>query len=216
MMEPHGAEDVLFIERLKAGDKAALEELIARYQAKVFGLALRVTGNREDAEEVLQDVFWRILQNVGSFRGDSKLSSWIYRIAINGALTKVRERPKHRHVPLEEELGPAMTTDGVIAEPVADWTGLPSDALERRELSERLEAAIEQLPPDYRAAFVLRDVEGLSTEEACEVLDLSVAALKSRLHRARLFLRKELADYVTAHHPALASFHERRRHAPVS
>lgn len=195
------AEDALFIQRLKAGDEAALEALMAQYEAKVFGLALRITANRQDAEEILQDVFWRILQNIDSFRGESKLSTWIYRITTNTALMKIRGRPKSHHVPLEEELGPAMTEDGMIAERVVDWTGLPIAELERKELAKRLEEAMNQLPPEYRTVFVLRDVEGLSTEEACEALELSVPALKSRLHRARLFLRKQLADYVMARYP---------------
>jgi RNA polymerase sigma-70 factor (ECF subfamily) len=211
--DTRAAEDVLFIQRLKVGDEAALEELIAQYQAKVFGLALRVTGNRQDAEEVLQDVFWRIIQNIGSFRGESKLSSWIYRIAMNSALMKLRERPTSQHIPLEENLGPAMTEDGMIAEPVVDWTRLPIDDLERKELARRLEEAIDRLPPDYRTVLVLRDIEGLSNEETSEVLNLSVAALKSRLHRARLFLRKQLADYMTASHPAFGPSHPRSRDA---
>ncbi len=210
------AEEALFIQRLKARDEAALEALIAQYGAKVFGLALRITADRQDAEEVLQDVFWRVLQNIDSFRGESKLSSWIYRITTNTALMKVRERPKNQHIPLEEQLGPAMTEDGMIAEPVVDWTQLPTAELERRELAQRLEEAIDQMPSDYRTVFVLRDMEGLSTEEACEVLGLSVAALKSRLHRARLFLRKQLADYVTARYPAIMPPAQRSRDAQMS
>lgn len=195
------AQDTLLIQQLRAGNETALETLIARYEARVFSLALRVTGNRQDAEEVLQDVFWNVLQHIDAFRGDAKLSSWIYRIAMNAALMKVRQRPKAEHVALDADLGPAMTDDGRIAEPVVDWTRLPGE-LERKELTRRLEAAVERLPPDYRTVFVLRDIEGLSTEEASEVLDLSVAALKSRLHRARLFLRKELSDYVAGRHRA--------------
>lgn len=206
-------EDARLIEQLKARDGAALESLMAHYQVKVYGLAQRLTGNRQDAEEVLQDVFWRIFQRIDSFRGESKLSSWIYRITTNTALMKVRGRPKSHHIPIEEELGPAMTADGMIAEPVMDWTRLPSDELERKELARRLEEAVNQLAPDYRTVFVLRDIEGLSAEEACEVLDLSVPALKSRLHRARLFLRKQLADYMMAHHPALAPSNPRSRDA---
>ena len=101
----------------------------------------------------------------------------------------------------------------MIAEPVMDWTRLPGDELERKELARRLEEAVNQLAPDYRTVFVLRDIEGLSAEEACEVLDLSVPALKSRLHRARLFLRKQLADYMMARHPALAPSNPRSRDA---
>lgn len=189
---------------------------MAQYEAKIFGLALRTTGNRQDAEEVLQDVFWSILRNIDSFRGESKLSTWIYRITMNTALMKLRGRPKSQHIPLEEELGPAMTKDGMIAERLVDWTGLPSDELEHKELAERLEEAINQLPPDYRTVLVLRDIEGVSTEEACEVLNLSVAALKSRLHRARLFLRKQVADYVTAHYPTFLPSNPGDRDAQMS
>jgi len=186
------------IKQLKAQNEAALGAFMAQYETRVFGLALRLTGNRQDAEEVLQDVFLTVFQKIDSFRGDSKLSSWLYRIATNAAFMKLRKRPKVKEIPLAEELGPAMTEEGMIAESVADWSRLPDDELERKELTRRIEAAITQLPPDYRSVFVLRDVEGLSTEEACEILSLSEAALKSRLHRGRLFLRKQLADYAVS------------------
>ena len=186
------------ISQLKARDDAALETLMAQYETKVFGLARRVTGNREDAEEVLQDVFLTVVQKIETFRGEAKLSTWIYRIATNAALMKLRKRPKVQTLPLEEELGPAMDERGHLAEPVVDWTRLPPDQLERKELVQRIEQAMDQLPEEYRSVFVLRDIEGLSAEEACEVLNLSVAALKSRLHRARLFMRKQLADYAKA------------------
>jgi len=183
------------IARLKARDEAALEAFMAEYEGRVFGLALRLTGNRQDAEEVLQDVFLTVFQKIDGFRGDAKLSSWTYRIATNAALMKLRKRPNVQQVPLEEELGPAMTAEGAIAEPVVDWSNVPSDALDRKELGRRIEAAISQLPAEYRSVVVLRDVEGFSAEEACAILNLSIPALKSRLHRARLFLRKQLADY---------------------
>ena len=215
-LQQQAGDDARLVERLKARDEAALEGLMAQYQARVFGLALRLTANRQDAEEVLQDVFWSVLKNINSFRGESTLSTWIYRIAANTALMKVRKQPKSQHVPLEEELGPAMTEDGRIAEPVVDWTRLPSDELERKELAQRLEEATAQLPPDYRTVLVLRDIEGLSATEAGEVLNLSVAALKSRLHRARLFLRKQLADYVAARSAAGPPSSRKDRHAQMS
>lgn len=199
-------KDAELVERLRARDEAAVETLIAHYENRVFGLALRLTGNRQDAEEILQDVFWQVLRHVGSFRGDSKLSSWIYRIATNTALMKNRRRRRSREVPLEEEaLGPSMSPAGMIAEPIVDWTRLPNQELERKELAQRLATAMDELPSDYRAVLVLRDVEGLAAAEACDVLGLSLPALKSRLHRARLFLRKRLADYMTTGHPALTS-----------
>lgn len=206
-------DDQQLLIKLQARDEAALETLMAQYQTRVFGLALRLTGNRQDAEEVLQDVFLAVFQNIGGFRGDSKLSSWIYRIAANAALMKLRRRPKVKEIPLEEELGPAMTDEGMIAEPVADWSPLPNDELERKELGRRIAQAMQLLPADYRTVVVLRDVEGLSAQEACEVLRLSEAALKSRLHRGRLFLRKQLADYAVTRtaHPSMTQHTEINR-----
>ena len=141
-LEQQAGGDARFIERLRARDEAAVEALITQYQTRVFGLALRLTGDRQDAEEVLQDVFWNVLKHINAFRGESTLSTWIYRIAANTALMKVRKQPKSEHIPLDEELGPAMTEDGRIAEPIVDWTALPDDELERKELAQRLEEAI--------------------------------------------------------------------------
>jgi len=190
--------DDQFVAKLLARDEAALEALMAQYQARVFGLAVRLTGNRQDAEEVLQDVFLAVVQKIDGFRRESKLSSWIYRITTNAALMKLRKRPKVQQIPLEEELGPAMTAEGMIAEPVVDWSKLPNDELDRKELGQQIEQAMNLLPVDYRSVVVLRDVEGFSAQEACEILRLSEAALKSRLHRGRLFLRKQLADYAVS------------------
>jgi len=193
---PSGQSDEqLLIARLKAKDEAALDLLMAEHGRKVYGLSLRMTGNHHDAEEVCQDVFLAVFEKIGAFRQEAKLSSWIYRITANTALMKLRKRPKVQELPLEEELGPAMNAEGMIAVPVQDWSRLPDEELDRKELAGRLMDAIEQLPSDYKLVFVLRDVEGFSAEEACGILEISVAALKSRLHRARLFLRKQLADY---------------------
>ncbi len=186
--------DQALIRRLKVRDETAVGELMTQYHAKVMGLALRLTGNRQDAEEVLQDVFWTVVQKIGGFREESSLSTWIYRIATNVALMKLRKRPKIEELPLDEELGPKITGEGMIAETVTDWSNLPDGAASRKEWMQHLEEAVRRLPPEYRTVFVLRDVEGLSAEEACKILNLSIPALKSRLHRARLFLRKEMAD----------------------
>jgi len=186
------------IKQLRAQNETALGAFMAAYETRVFGLALRLTGNRQDAEEVLQDVFLTVFRKIDSFRGDSKLSSWLYRITTNAALMKLRKRPRVKEIPLAEELGPAMTDEGMIAEPVADWSRLPNDELDRKELGRRIEQAMNLLPADYRSVVVLRDVEGLSAQEACDILSLSEAALKSRLHRGRLFLRKQLADYAVS------------------
>lgn len=190
-------EDRELVSRFRVKDETALEALMAQYGTKMFSLALRLTGNRQDAEEVLQDVFLTVFQKIDKFREESTLSSWMYRITTNAALMKLRKRPKIREIPLEEELGPAMTKEGMIAEPVTDWSRLPNDELDRKELVHRLEEGIQKLPSEYRSVFVLRDIEGLSAEETGQILHISVPALKSRLHRARLFLRKELAHYAS-------------------
>jgi RNA polymerase sigma-70 factor, ECF subfamily len=206
-------EDEL-VRRLRARDDGAVETLIGRYEAKVFGLALRLTGNRPDAEEVLQDVFWTVVDRIESFRGDAKLSSWMYRITTNAALMKLRKRSGRRELPLEE-LGPAMSPEGEIAERVVDWTRRPGQELERKELGERLAAALDELPAEYRAVVVVRDVEGMPAAEACEVLDLSLPALKSRLHRARLFLRKRLAEYMAGIGGGFSAPNRRSGDAPL-
>lgn len=201
IMHSPEVEEPDFIRRLKTREERAVEELMTQYEAKIFGLALRMTGSREDADEVLQDVFLTVFQKIDGFRGDSRLSSWIYRIATNASLMKLRKRSKFQEIPLEEELGPKMTKEGMIAEPVIDWSKLPDEEATRKELLQHIDEALRLLPADYRSVFVLRDIEELSAEEASQILKISVAALKSRLHRARLFLRRELADYMRVHYP---------------
>ncbi|MBI3615465.1 MAG: sigma-70 family RNA polymerase sigma factor [Candidatus Omnitrophica bacterium] len=192
--------DTDLLRQIQKGNESALEEILRRFQAKIYGLSLRMLRHSQDAEEVLQDVALTVFQKAGTFKGEAAVSSWVYRITVNACLMKIRRRPKVQSIPLEEELGPAMNEEGMIAEPVADWTSIPRDELERKELAARIEEAVGELPPEYRAVFVLRDVEGLSAEAACHVLNLSLPALKSRLHRARLFLRKKLADCLLAGH----------------
>lgn len=203
-MASYDPNETQLIAGLRAGDEAALVRMMREYQGRVFGLALRLTGSRQDAEEVFQDVFLTVFRKIEGFRGDSKLSTWIYRITTNVALMRIRKRPKIADLPLEEELGPSMTPADTLAEPVADWSHLPFNEVARKELLECLEAALAKLPVEYRSVFVLRDIEGLPAEEACAVLNLSTPALKSRLHRARLFVRKELADYAVSRHPEVA------------
>ncbi len=143
-MSPGQTDEQALIARLKAKDEAALDLLMAAYGGKVYGLSLRMTSNHHDAEEVCQDVFLAVFEKIGAFRGEAKLSSWIYRITTNAALMKLRKRPKVKELPLEEEWGPAMTEEGMIAEPGLDWSRLPSDALARKELTARLAQAVEQ------------------------------------------------------------------------
>lgn len=197
--------DSELLRQIQGGDEPALQEFLRRYQAKIFGLSLRMLKNPHDAEEVLQDVALTVFQKAGTFQGRAAVSSWVYRVTTNACLMKLRRRPQIQSIPLEEELGPAMNEEGMVTEMVADWSSIPRNDLDRKELAARIDEAVGELPPEYRTVFVLRDVEGLSAQEGCEILSLSLPALKSRLHRARLFLRKRLADLVTAPQPALRS-----------
>ncbi len=183
------------VERLKTGDEVAFEALLARYQGKVYRLAMSFTRNPEDAEEVLQDVFLTVYRKITSFDGRSAFGTWLYRIAVNAALMKLRGRgPVQASI---EEFLPQFTEDGQHARMVVDWTPGPEEQLLRQERTQVVREAIEGLPPDYKAVLVLRDLEGLSNEEAAEAMGISVLAVKARLHRARLVLRGKLERYMT-------------------
>ena len=177
-------------------DIGAYEEILKRYQDKIYGLALRITRNPTDAEDILQEVFLTLTKKIDTFRGESKFSSWLYRIAINASYMHLRGEKKHEaDVSLEgyapyDEKGTLM---GRIAS--KDWTDRPDKVLFSKEALDMIDKAVNQLPESYRVVFHLRDVEGLSNEEVAEILGLSIPAIKSRLHRGRLFLRDKLSDY---------------------
>ena len=181
----------------KDGDPAALDALVRTHQNRVYGFAMRMCRNVEDAKDILQETFLGMVRSIREFREESKFSTWLYRIASNACLKK-RRRGVHDPTPEQElsldELMPRPDSEGRKPE-IADWSDDAERALLRGELSARMEAAIDTLPKDYKIVLVLRDVEGFSAEETAEMLKLSVPAVKSRLHRARVFLRRELADY---------------------
>lgn len=184
--------DTVLIERFRQGSMDAYEELVGRYEAKVFNLAMRFTRNQEDAEEVLQDVFTTIYQKLEGFQGKSAFSSWLYRIIVNAAFMKLRKRRQNNTISIED-LSPGIRQNSIERD---TSLGHRSDLLSmNREMREMLEGAINRLPDQYRAVFVLRDVDGLSNQEVGEILDLSIPAVKSRLHRSRLMLRKKLQRY---------------------
>ena len=184
----------------KDGDRAALDTLVRTHQNRVYGFAMRMCRNVEDAKDILQETFLGMVRSIREFREESKFSTWLYRIAANACLKK-RRRGVHDPTPEQElsldELMPRPDSEGRKPE-IADWSDDAERALLRGELSARMEAAIDKLPKDYKIVLVLRDVEGLSAEETAQAVGLSVAAVKSRLHRARVFVRKELTTYLAA------------------
>jgi RNA polymerase sigma factor (sigma-70 family) len=187
--------DLMLVERLQSGDTTALGGLIDRHGSRIYRLALQITRNEADAEEVVQDVFLAVVRKIHTFEGRAALGSWLYRVATNTALLKIRSRRADREIPLESQL-PSFLPDGHRAgDPAylnADWSQTPEAEILSRETRDILQRAIDGLPDTYRAVLVLRDIEGLSNEEVAEEVGETVPAVKSRLHRARMSLREEL------------------------
>lgn len=186
------SEEMALVLAAKKGDVSAFEQLIKLYDRNVFRIAQHITQNREDAEDVVQDAFLKAYENLEQFQGNSKFYTWLVRIAVNESLMKLRRRRSDRTVSLDEEI---ETEEDTIPREVADWSPNPEQLYKQGELHDILTKTINGLPASFRTVFVLRDVEGLSTEETAEALDLSVPAVKSRLLRARLQLRERLNKY---------------------
>ncbi|HET7876319.1 MAG TPA: RNA polymerase sigma factor [Methylomirabilota bacterium] len=190
--------DAALLESLRSKDPVAAETLVAAYGDRVYRLAIRITGNEQDAEEVVQDALWTVSRKIDTFKGESAFGSWLYRITANAAYQKLRSRQgKRREVSLDD-LGPTFDETGHHAEPATDWSGRVEEPALQMELRDVLASAINDLPVDYRTAFLMHDVEGLSNPEIAETLHISLPAVKSRVHRSRLFLRQRLARYMTA------------------
>jgi RNA polymerase sigma-70 factor (ECF subfamily) len=187
------------VERLRARDQSAVADLESRYGSKISQLAFRYMKNREDAEEVTQDVLLKVYSKIGAFRGDSALSSWIYRITFNTAMSRLRARKAARAAEIESRTVSTRSADrGERADrpaEVADWSSMADDQMLRGQLRRKLARALRDMPPIYRAPVLLRDVQGLTTEEASALLRVKDETLKSRLHRGRLILRDHLADF---------------------
>jgi RNA polymerase sigma-70 factor, ECF subfamily len=186
------SEEMRLVNAARGGDIGAFEELVRKYDRNVFRIANHITQNREDAEDVVQDAFLKAYQNLGQFQGQSKFYTWLVRIAVNEALMRLRRRRPERMVSLDEDIN---TGEDTIPREVADWAPNPEQLYNQGELREILQKTIQGLPPSFRTVFVLRDVEGLSTEETADALNLSIPAVKSRLLRARLQLRERLTKY---------------------
>ncbi len=191
------ATDEVLAGLARDGDDGAFEELVNRNQERVYRLALRLTGSPADAEDVLQDTFLQVHRNLDGFRGDSRFTTWLYRVTTNAALMLLRARNRRRTDSLDEHL-PAFENGGRLAVEDGDY-GLAARAdqlIERRQLGDRIIAALEQLDDSYRTVFVLRDLEELSTEEVADLLGMTPGAVRQRLHRARLMLRGYLGNLV--------------------
>ena len=178
------------------GGANATEALVDAYGDRVYRLTFRITGSREDAEEATQDALWTVARKIDTFKGDSAFGSWLYRIAANAAYQKLRSRKsKAREIALDDLL-PALDGDGRHWEPIDDWSRRVDEQAMQNELRHVLEDAIAALPPDYRTAVVLHDVEGMSNPDIAETLGISLAAVKSRVHRSRLYLRQRLSRWM--------------------
>jgi len=189
-------KDELLLARLQAGEESALRDLAEAYGSKIYQLAFRYLRNKEDAEEVMQDVLYKVYRKVGAFRGDAALSSWIYRITFNAAMSRLRTAKYQRTQNDELSMTVAEGDDSAPARyEVADWSDMADERVFRSQLRRKVFSAILALPAIYRAPVMLRDIQGMSTEEASEILRVKDQTLKSRLHRGRLILRKQLSDF---------------------
>ncbi len=182
------------VARARSGDVAALEALYRAFETPVYNLARRIMGSPEDAEDVLQETLLAVYEKIHTFDERSALTTWLYRVVVNTALMRLRARAR---VPEEavDPVGPHFTEEGQHAREVAEWALPPEEALLRQEALAALQQGIERLPELYRAVYVLAEIEGLPHQEIGTILDITVATAKTRLHRARLFLREALTDY---------------------
>ena len=188
--------DAALVERLRREDAGAVEALVRTYGDRVYRLAMRITGNASDAEEVVQDALWTASRKIDTFRGAAAFGSWLYRITANTAYQKLRGRRSKRSEVSWEDVAPSFDGQGQHVEVAVDWSGRLTDPAIEGELKSVLCGAIDELPADYRTTFLLHDVEGLSSPQIAETLQIKLGTVKSRVQRARLFLRRHLADYM--------------------
>jgi RNA polymerase sigma-70 factor, ECF subfamily len=186
--------DLDLVQAIKAGDERAFEQMVNRYHARVYSLSYGVLRNAEDAEEATQDTFLTLYRKIGTFDESRKFFSWFYRVALNNAYSRARRRPASPTVAIEEYL-PRFRTDGHLESiDLRDWSVAIEDEAAARELAGRAEEFIAELPPTYRDVIWMYDVEEMSADQIAEVLEISIPAFKSRLHRARLYVRQRLAE----------------------
>ncbi|MDP7108933.1 MAG: sigma-70 family RNA polymerase sigma factor [Nitrospinaceae bacterium] len=188
------AEEEQLVKDLQAGKTESFERLATLFQKKIYALSFNLTRNAMDSEDVTQEVLLTLFKKIHTFQGKSAFSSWVYRITLNATYMKLRSRKKDQSISIEELL-PSFNGSGFQQEKIQDWSENTESLLFDNETRETIQKAVDLLPDKEKVVFLLRDVEGLSTEKVSEILELTIPAVKSRLHRARLFLRKKLTNY---------------------
>ncbi len=189
--------DQALVKSLMDGDTVALECVIEKYQSKIYNIAFNIVKNHNDAQEIVQDVFFTIYRKIGTFKGNSSFYTWIYRITVNYAFMKIRSRRKEQHIPIDEMQKP----DGeetFFSTIIPDNRKFADEIVVEREFLDRVLTSMDELPDKYRKVFKLRDIQHYTNEEVSRMLNLSVAAVKSRIHRARLFMREKMQDFAKA------------------
>jgi RNA polymerase sigma-70 factor (ECF subfamily) len=195
------ADDVAFqsepelVEGLRAGEPAAYRRLVELHSSNVYNVALKLLGDEQEAEDVLQETFLNAFRAIDRFEGRSRLATWLYRIAYNASLMRLRKRGQMTTFSLDRPLGEQDESEWKVSRHLVDWSSVPDDQLLTAEAREEMDRAIAELPESLRSTFVLRDIQGLSGAETAEIQGITVQAVKNRLHRARLRLRDRLSDY---------------------
>jgi len=193
-------EDDILVQEFKEGSLEAYDKIAERYQKKIYGLSFNLCRNQMDAQDITQDVLLTLFRKIETFQGKSAFSSWVYRITLNATYMKLRSKKKEPSVSIDD-LMPSLNGAGYQQEKIQDWSEDTESLLFDKETREIIQKAVDLLPEKEKVVFILRDVEGLSTEKVGAILDLTIPAVKSRLHRARLFLRKKLSNYFEEFHP---------------
>ncbi|MFH1213672.1 MAG: RNA polymerase sigma factor [Candidatus Neomarinimicrobiota bacterium] len=193
-METNLSEEELLVARAKQGDRAALSQLVVNYSSRIYHLGLRLSGNSQDAEDILQETFLIMLKKIGQFQGKSSFYTWIYRVAVNVGLRKLKSKPhKYDHISIDDPDFERVSTDAV-----REWPKFDFDVINDRRFRQKLDHLIEQLPEIYRTVFILRDLHELSTEDTSRILQITPSNAKIRLMRARNFLKERLESTVKA------------------
>lgn len=181
-----------WVRALLRREEAAYRDLIVSFSSRLYKGIFQILRNEEESQEVLQDVFVKVLEKIQDFKGESQLGTWLYRIAVNEALMRLRSRKKVSSISWDE-VGPRFE-DQIIRDDVPEWTELSDQMLIRKEALAYIQTCVEELPEEYRVAYILKDMEQLSEDEVVGILGISKAVMKIRVHRARLFLRKKIEE----------------------